>query len=83
MIYYQLPLNSSSATIIFAGIGRAAERSLGEYALYYKDISAARSWEIHLVLLTSTIATWRPYLVYLGSEVNAQVDRANYLQYKG
>jgi len=77
LIYHQLPSDLSAATVIFAGIGKAAERSLRDYILYQESMKHIKTWEIPLVLLTSIIASWRPYITYLSEEVTAQVGYAN------
>ncbi|KAJ4665798.1 hypothetical protein HRR95_008550 [Exophiala dermatitidis] len=76
LLYHRSSQDPTVATIIFAGVGKAVVRSLQKYILCYRDRQALNAWEIHLVLLNAVVTTWRPYLAYLGDEVNTQADHA-------
>ncbi|EXJ76507.1 uncharacterized protein A1O5_01015 [Cladophialophora psammophila CBS 110553] len=74
--YHQIPTDSATACIIFAGIGKGAERLLGHYISCCGRNEVFDPVEVHLVLLSSVTATWRPYMGYLDKEVSTQADRA-------
>ncbi|EXJ91804.1 hypothetical protein A1O3_00354 [Capronia epimyces CBS 606.96] len=76
LIYHRLPHNRGAGTVIFAGIGKVAEKALEDYLMSYGNPRWLNAWEIHFVLLSCVVTTWRPYLAYLSEEITTQADGA-------
>ncbi|KIW68634.1 hypothetical protein PV04_04568 [Phialophora macrospora] len=76
LVYQQLPRTQLSPSFIFAGIGRSAEDALRDHLARQNDIQSLYWWELHLVLLTTGVSAWRPYLAYLAGKVDRQAERA-------
>ena len=54
---------------------KRTEISLDRYIKSCKDIAQLNPFEIHLIVLDTALANWRPYIVGLTEKIKQQVRR--------
>lgn len=52
---------------------KSAETSLDRYIKSCKDIAQLNPFEIHLIVLDTALANWRPYIIGLTERITKQV----------
>jgi hypothetical protein len=70
---YQKYRNPGASTWAFVAISQRAEERLDMYLRTAGSMDDLNPFEIHLLLLDTAMANWRPYMVYLTAETNKQV----------
>jgi hypothetical protein len=73
VVYHRLKPNPGSSTWILVTPSEAALLRLGRYVKSCQDLSLRNPFELHLLLLDTALANWRPYMVSLTESVNNQV----------
>jgi hypothetical protein len=73
VVYHKLKSNSKASTWILVTPSRTAELRLDRYVKTCQSLSAMNPFEIHLILLDTALANWRPYMVALTELVNTLV----------
>jgi Mg2+ and Co2+ transporter CorA len=69
-VYCSFQLNDVNSTWIFVTLSKLAEGRLEDYLRACSQTSAPDSFDIHLLILDTVTANWRPYLVDLSSEID-------------
>lgn len=69
-IYNRFEPEQSGAIWIFITLSKHAQSRIDDYVVNEKDLQAADPLEIHLLVLDTALATWRPYLIDLSTEVD-------------
>lgn len=77
-VYQKYLTASQSSTWLLVAISVRSEERLNSFIQRAGSLAALNPFEIHLLLLDTAIANWRPYMVYLGGEVNKQVRTAGF-----
>lgn len=61
------------STWVLVSASNNTEGCLHKYAQCAGDLATLNPFEIHLILLDSMLANWRPYIIYLTEEITKQV----------
>jgi len=69
-VYCNFQSTQASSTWIFVTLPKLAEGRLEDYLRTCSRTSAPNSFDIHLLLLDTVTANWRPYLVDLSAEID-------------
>ena len=73
VIYQRYALESGSSSWVYIALSASAELQLASYMKQCEDITAVNPFELHVVLLDTALATWRPYIVFLTNTITQQV----------
>ena len=63
----------NTSTWLFVAPSERARQSVEEYTIGLSDLTTLNPFEIHLVILESSLANWRSYIIYLTEHIAAQV----------
>lgn len=72
-IYHRFRANSMASTWVLISASQRAEQCIDRYVKSCVDLSPLNPFEIHLILLDTIIANWRPYIVSLTDRIRQQV----------
>jgi hypothetical protein len=72
-IYHQYIANADSSIWLFISLSIPAQARIDTYMEASGDIQQFNPFEVHLLLLDTAMANWRPYLVHTTTEINEQV----------
>lgn len=72
-IYHKFKANDRSSSWVMIAASKRTETSLDRYIKSCKDIAQLDPFEIHLIVLDTALANWRPYIVGLTEKVTQQV----------
>ncbi len=72
-IYHKFRSNKRSSTWIMISASERTERCLDRYVKSCRDVASLSPFEIHLIVLDTALANWRPYIVGLTEKVTEQV----------
>ena len=73
VVYHKYKTNDRSSTWVMIAASRRTETSLDRYIKSCEDIAQLNPFEIHLILLDTALANWRPYIVDLTERITQQV----------
>ena len=73
---YAYGKEANTSTWIIVASSKRTKDSVGRYVKGTSDLTALNPFEIHLIILDTSLATWRPYIVYLTEQITAQVSNA-------
>lgn len=71
-VYHQYAANSGSSVWLLISISSRAQARIDTYIEAIGNIQQFNPFEVHLLLLDTAIANWRPYLVHLTVAINEQ-----------
>lgn len=74
-IYHKFKANDRSSSWVMIAPSKSAETSLDRYIKSCKDIAQLNPFEIHLIVLDTALANWRPYIIGLTERITKQTDR--------
>ncbi len=72
-IYHKFKASSMASTWVLIAASRRAELSIDRYIKSCVDMAALNPFEIHLIVLDTALANWRPYIVSLTERITQQV----------
>ena len=72
-IYHKFRSNRRSSTWIMISASERTERCLDRYVKSCRDLASLSPFEIHLIVLDTALANWRPYIVGLTEKVTEMV----------
>lgn len=72
-IYHKFRAISKASTWVMVSASKRAEQCIDRYVKSCVDLSPLNPFEIHLIVLDTTLATWRPYIVSLTEKIRQQV----------
>ena len=75
-VYHQYNAMTRSSTWLIIALSQRAQARLASYAEASGDICKYNPFEVHLLLLDTATANWRPYLVEIAAQINEQVSCA-------
>ncbi|OCL07709.1 hypothetical protein AOQ84DRAFT_440040 [Glonium stellatum] len=73
---YKPLARTSCSTWILIGVSERAKMRLDRYSRSIPDIQNANPFEIHLIFVDTTLASWAPYIVDLTINVQRLADKA-------
>lgn len=76
VVYHKYKANDESSSWVMIAASKRTETSLDRYIESCEDIAQLNPFEIHLIVLDTALANWRPYIVDLTERITQQV-RAN------
>ncbi|MCJ1394648.1 hypothetical protein MMC18_007528 [Xylographa bjoerkii] len=65
VVYNKYIMEQQSSTWVFIAASETAERRMDKYVKSVDKVEDSNPFEIHLILLDTALASWRPYLIYL------------------
>jgi hypothetical protein len=77
-VYQKYLAANQSSTWLLVAVSVRLEERLNSFIQRAGSLAALNPFEIHLLLLDTAIANWRPYMVYLYAETNKQVRTAGF-----
>lgn len=63
-----------NSTWLIIALSQRAQGRLDSYISANGDLSRYNPFEVHLLLLDTATANWRPYLVDIAAQINEQVS---------
>lgn len=72
-IYHRFRANEMASTWVMVSASRRAERCIDRYVKGCVDLAPLNPFEIHLILLDTVLANWRPYLISLTDRIRQLV----------
>jgi hypothetical protein len=75
-VYHQYRATTKSSTWLIIALSQRAQARLESYASSSGDVCRYNPFEVHLLLLDTATANWRPYLVDIAAQTNEQVSTA-------
>ena len=73
-VYHQYRAKTRSSRWLVIALSQRAQARLKSYARASGDICKYNPFEVHLLLLDTATANWRPYLVEIAAQTNEQVS---------
>jgi len=61
---------------MFVAISPVAQKRLEDYMASVDEMTCLNPFDLHLLILDTALANWRPYLVHIAIEISEQVCRA-------
>lgn len=71
--------NDWCSTWILLGKSKRAEQCVDEYANNNKDLKIASPFELHVLFIDVALASWRPYIVDLNTDVKEFVNDSQWM----
>lgn len=71
---YAYGQEANTSTWVLVASSRRTKRSVGKYVRGSSDLTALNPFEIHLIILDTSLANWRPYIIYLTEQITEQVE---------
>ena len=75
-VYQKHVRKPGNSVWIFVSISQVAEARLQDYMVSVDEMSYLNPFDLHLLILDTAIANWRPYLVHIATEISGQVCQA-------
>ena len=75
VIYHKYKANDKSSCWVMIAASKRTEVSLDRYIKSCEDIAQLNPFEIHLIVLDTALANWRPYIVGLTEKLTQQVRK--------
>lgn len=72
-IYHKFKKNDNSSSWVMIAPSKRTETSLDRYIKSCENIAQLNPFEIHLIVLDTALANWRPYIVGLTEKITQQV----------
>lgn len=72
-VYHKHRVDQKSSTWVMISLSEKAELCLDRYVKSSQNIIAENPFDVHLILLDTALANWRPYIVSLTEQINRQV----------
>lgn len=74
-VYHQFSCGqeTNSSTWVLVATSKRTKHSVGRYVRGSSDLTALNPFEIHLIILDTSLANWRPCIVYLTEQITKQV----------
>lgn len=72
-VYHRYKLDQRSSTWVLIATSVSAERHLDRYIKSSDSLATLNPFEIHLIILDTALANWRPYIVDLTEKITKQV----------
>lgn len=74
-MYHKYQVKEGSSTWVIISASKAAKLGVERYIKDSQIPTALNPFDIHLILLDTALAKWRPYILYLTEQVKIQSDR--------
>lgn len=74
-IYHKYKTSDKSSSWVMIAASKRAETSLDRYIKSCKDMAQLNPFEIHLIIIDTAMANWRPYIVGLTERITQHTDR--------
>lgn len=74
-MYHKYQVKERSSTWVMVSASKAARLGVDRYIKSSKLPTTLNPFDIHLILLDTALAKWRPYIVYLTEQVMNQVRK--------
>jgi hypothetical protein len=71
--YHRFDKSSSTSSWVYVALSLRAQARLDAYLKATGNVAVFNPFELHLLLLDTAMANWRPYLVHLAAQTNNQV----------
>lgn len=75
-VYHQYTTKTGSSIWLLISVSGLAQARIDEYIEAAGDVQLFDPFEVHLLLVDTAIANWRPYLVNMATDINEQVGTA-------
>ncbi|OLE52323.1 MAG: hypothetical protein AUG51_18615 [Acidobacteria bacterium 13_1_20CM_3_53_8] len=75
-LYQRYTSRSRTSTMVFVALSNKAEERLQYFIREAGGLAGLNPFEVHLLILDTVMANWRPYMMYLAKETNSQVWRS-------
>ena len=75
-VYHKYKMDKRSSTWVTISISERAERCLDRYIKSSQHLAIENPFDVHLILLDTALANWRPYIVSLTERITKQVRLA-------
>ena len=76
--YHRFEKSSGTSSWVYVALSLRAQARLDAYLKATGNVAAFNPFELHLLLLDTAMANWRPYLVYLTAQTNNQVGEGSF-----
>ena len=63
----------NTPTWMLVAASKRTKRSVRKYVEGSSNLTALNPFEIHLIILDTSLANWRPYIIYLTEQITEQV----------
>lgn len=73
-VYHKYKATPKASTWILIAASERAKLSIDRYVKSCKNMASLNPFEIHLSLLDTTLANWRPYIIGLTERIAQQVS---------
>ena len=65
----------NTPTWVLVAASKRTKQSVQKYVEGSSNLTALNPFEIHLIILDTSLANWRPYIIYLTEQITEQVRR--------
>jgi hypothetical protein len=72
--YHRFEKETSTSSWVYVALSLRAQTRVDAYLKANGNLSVFNPFEVHLLLVDTAMANWRPYLVYLAAQTNNQVS---------
>ena len=72
-VYHKYKANDKSSSWVIIAASKRTETSLDRYIKSCEDIAQSNPFEVHLIVLDTALANWRPYIISLTERITQQV----------
>lgn len=73
----------NTSTWMIVAVSKRTKRSVGKHVEGSADLTALNPFEIHVIILITSLANWRPYIIYLTEQITEQVRCAKFTMRSG
>ena len=70
-------MKSGSSIWLLTSVSGLAQARIDKYIEAAGNVKQFDPFEVHLLLVDTAMANWRPYLVYMATDINEQVGQCS------